>query len=160
MILLTPVGRKSPSYYKLFRGAFSLVEVVLALGIISFGMVAIFALLPTGLNSVREAKLQEEATNYLLAVTAELHAAAATGTSPVLKIDISSPDKSEFFFDQGWNLVPESSQNKLYRLVIRPLPATNLQGSAFHVAIVWPAMAQQPTRYVETVLALRSFPDD
>ena len=39
---------------RLSSNGFSLVEVTIALGIVAFGLMALFALLPIGLNLVRE----------------------------------------------------------------------------------------------------------
>ncbi len=48
----------SPRMFKSHDGlqAFSLVEIVLALGIVSFAMVSIFGLIPVGLTTFRQAK--------------------------------------------------------------------------------------------------------
>jgi len=63
--------------------AFSLVEVTLALAIATFCLITIFALLPVGLASNKEAVEQTSAMNVLSAVAADLHSTVASGTSTV-----------------------------------------------------------------------------
>ena len=64
--------------------AFSLVEVTLALGIMAFCLVAIFGLLPTGLNTSRDAIAQTVAANIAGAIGADLRQApAATTATPI-----------------------------------------------------------------------------
>ncbi len=62
--------------------AFSLVEVTLAIGIVSFALLAVVALLPIGLQSVKNATEQAAAAEVLRALSAELRAAStADGTN-------------------------------------------------------------------------------
>jgi len=56
------------------RPGFSLTEVVIALGILSFALISVFSLLPVGLGSIREAEEEAAATGLL-----EEIAAAITG---------------------------------------------------------------------------------
>lgn len=56
---------KTPQRLSLRRRGFSLVEVVLALGLVSFCLLAVTGLLPTGLRSVQNANEESAATNAL-----------------------------------------------------------------------------------------------
>jgi type II secretory pathway pseudopilin PulG len=58
--------------------AFSLVEVTLALGIVSFALVAVLGLLPVGLKSVKNANEQAGAANVLNAIAGSLRTATTT----------------------------------------------------------------------------------
>ncbi len=58
--------------------AFSLVEVVLALGIVSFSLLAVVGLLPVGLRSIKNANEQAAAANVVGAISAALRAASST----------------------------------------------------------------------------------
>ena len=53
-------------------GAFSLVEVTLALGVAAFCLIAVFGLVPVGLQTNRNATSQTAATNIIAAVVADL----------------------------------------------------------------------------------------
>lgn len=55
-----------------FGAAFSLVEVTLALGIFSFGLIAILGVLPAGLRTAESAFRQNDATSILSSVAASL----------------------------------------------------------------------------------------
>ena len=61
--------------------AFSLVEVTLALGIAAFCLIAVFGLLPVGMQTNRNAKSQTRATNLMAAVMADLRATPSTKTT-------------------------------------------------------------------------------
>ena len=64
--------------HPLFSPAFSLVEVTLALGIVSFALVAVLGLLPVGLKSVKNANEQAGAANVLNAIAGTLRTASST----------------------------------------------------------------------------------
>lgn len=67
-----------------FVSAFSLIEVTLALGVATFCLVAIFGLLPIGINSNQASVEQTAAATITKAVVADLLAApVTTGTNPV-----------------------------------------------------------------------------
>ena len=57
---------------------FSLVEVTLALGIVSFALLAVVGLLPTGLKSIKNANEQAGAANSLAAIAHSLRNATST----------------------------------------------------------------------------------
>lgn len=61
--------------------AFSLVEVTLALGIVSFALVAVLGLLPVGLKSVKNANEQAGAANVLNVLASSLRMASSTNAS-------------------------------------------------------------------------------
>jgi uncharacterized protein (TIGR02598 family) len=61
--------------------AFSLVEVVLAIGIVSFALLAVTGLMPVGLKSVKNANDQAGAANVLNVIADRLRAASSTNSS-------------------------------------------------------------------------------
>jgi len=61
--------------------AFSLVEVTLAIGIVSFALIAVLGLLPVGLKSVKNANEQAGAANVLNAIADGLRSASTTNSS-------------------------------------------------------------------------------
>jgi hypothetical protein len=64
------------------RVAFSLVEVVIALGIVTFGIVSIFALLPVGLQLVRESTDESVALGILTMVGSDVQAQITNPSDP------------------------------------------------------------------------------
>src|SRR5215813_5749765 len=63
-----------PSMKKRSNRAFSLVEVTLALGIAAFCLIAVFGLMPVGVQINRNATSQTAATNIIGAIIADLRA--------------------------------------------------------------------------------------
>jgi uncharacterized protein (TIGR02598 family) len=81
--------------------AFSLVEVTLALGVAAFCLIAIFGLMPVGVQTNRNATSQTAATNIIAAVLADLRATpTASTTSSQFAITFGS-DKTFYFDSQG-----------------------------------------------------------
>ena len=66
--------------------AFSLVEVTLALGIAAFCLIAVFGLMPVGVQTNRNATSQTAATNIMAAVIADLRATPKARTTDILAI--------------------------------------------------------------------------
>ncbi|CAN5761625.1 hypothetical protein BH09VER1_BH09VER1_13300 [soil metagenome] len=71
-------------------GAFSLVEVTLAIGIVSFGLLSVTGLLPVALKTVKDSSAQVSIANIALQVRAEI---VQTPFS-------SNLDGAAFFYDQ------------------------------------------------------------
>src|SRR5882724_12611096 len=86
-------GRRRPH-------AFSLVEVTLALGVAAFCLLAVFGLLPVGLQTNRNATSQTAATNIIAFVVADLRANyqnQGTWRSPLLCITLGT--QTTLYFD-------------------------------------------------------------
>src|SRR5438876_5057842 len=66
---------------KRFTSGFSLVELTLALGIAAFCLIAVFGLMPVGVQTNRNATSQTAATNIMAAVVADLRATPTFNTS-------------------------------------------------------------------------------
>lgn len=79
--------------------AFSLVEVTLALGIAAFCLIAVFGLMPVGVQTNRNATSQTAATNIIAAVVADLRATPKTSsTSSQFRITFGT-NPSPIYFD-------------------------------------------------------------
>ena len=84
--------------------AFSLVEVTLALGIAAFCLIAVFGLMPVGLQTNRNAKSQTRATNLMAAVMADLRATPSTKTKSLqfcIPFTTSPPPPPLYFDSEG-----------------------------------------------------------
>lgn len=75
-----PAGSRESLIEKRKNDAFSLVEVTLALGIISFALIAVLGLLPVGLRSVKNANDQAGAANVLNAIAGCVRSASSTNS--------------------------------------------------------------------------------
>jgi len=71
------VSRERPS-------AFSLVEITLALGVAAFCLIAVFSLLPVGMQTNQSARSQTAATGILTALVADLRTTPKTNSTSSL----------------------------------------------------------------------------
>ena len=136
---------------------FSLVEVTLALGIASFCLIAVFGLVPVGVQTNRNATSQTTATNILSGVIADIRASPkGSSTTAKYKIRRSKSNSTTVCFDgQGQPDGPGQIGNKpcragnwRYRLYVRIYPTVTLPPNlspycANYVVLklVWPAAA-------------------
>jgi len=137
------------------RGAFTLVEVMLALAIVSIGLIAILGLLPTGLRSARDA-----ADNTLSATivqdtfsglrTNNFHKAVLCDTCPPLPTQdlsaydtIANPALRVFnYYDQDGFSTPQATA--YYRVILDFQPQPPLELTRVTATVVWPAQAKNP----------------
>lgn len=133
--------------------AFSLVEVVLALGLFTFALVAILGLFPTGLRSYQTSAQENRALALLEQIAADIRLTdASSGTSPLYGIDVpletatSGSSLHDLYFDANWQKTT-SPGNALYRVSLwfEP-PAAQPSGDAHGaqricLRAVWPAAA-------------------
>jgi uncharacterized protein (TIGR02598 family) len=127
------------------RNAFSLVEVTLALGIASICLIAVFALLPIGISTNRNAIGQSIATDILSAVVSDLRATPnTTTTSPQFGINFDS--STTLYFD-ATGAVTATPTNQAYRLTVTfPTNSAGPNAAAFaDLKISWPAPVDPAT---------------
>jgi uncharacterized protein (TIGR02598 family) len=123
--------------------AFSLVEVVLALGVASFCLIAIVGLMPVGVQTNRNAASQTAATNLITTIVADLRTTpAAATTSPEFAITFGT-DKT-LYFDASGQVSTSLGPDSRYRLSITWNSApTGLQYALLKVT--WPASVDPAT---------------
>jgi uncharacterized protein (TIGR02598 family) len=131
--------------------AFSLVEVVIAVGIVTFGIVGIYSLLPAGLRSVEESRNEALATELLAMAEIDFRHTTNGATSSLLRIVPNLTTTNTFLL--GKNGTAASSTNDAeFLLTAIPLSAANPDLSSWNLRIAWPAIAANPLNSVETVL--------
>jgi uncharacterized protein (TIGR02598 family) len=81
--------------------AFSLVEVTLALGIAAFCLIAVFGLMPVGVQTNRNATSQTRATNIMAAVVADLRATPNANTTSTQFVITFGTCKRLYFDSEG-----------------------------------------------------------
>jgi uncharacterized protein (TIGR02598 family) len=137
--------------------AFSLVEVTLALGIISFGLIAIIGLVPKGLGIVKESADEAAALNILAAVSSDLQCVGSNTTeSASYKIPVGKANAGKGYFDSDGNWLGNSAvpSDAVY-VLSWTIQARSLQGPpAASLSIAWPAQAIVPLGSVDCVLVL------
>jgi uncharacterized protein (TIGR02598 family) len=123
--------------------AFSLVEIVLALGVAAFCLIAVFGLMPVGTQTNRNATSQTAATNIIATIVADLRTTpAAATTSPQFAITFGT-DKT-LYFDASGQASTSLSPGSRYQLNIKwnSAPA-GLQYAVLRVT--WPAPVDPAT---------------
>ena len=123
--------------------AFSLLEVVLALGVAAFCLIAILGLLPVGVQTNRNASSQTAVSNIIATVVSDLRTTpAAATTSPVFAITFDA--EKTLFFDASGRASSSLSADSRYRLNV----TWNAAPTGLHYAVLkasWPAEVDPAT---------------
>ncbi len=122
--------------------AFSLVELTLAIGIAAFCLIAVFGLMPVGVQTNRSATSQTAATNIVTAVIADLRATPKTpgtwtGTSSQFGIPLGT--STTLYFDSAGQFTTSLETNSRYQLNITFPTTGNLTYA--DLKVTWPAAA-------------------
>ena len=122
--------------------AFSLVELTLALGVAAFCLIAIFALIPVGVQTNRDATSQIAATNIIAAVVADLRATPRSlETSSQFAITFGT--EKTLYFDGAGQASTSLSDNSRHRLKITWSGSAELRYA--DLKVTWPAPVDPTT---------------
>lgn len=134
--------------------AFSLVEVTIAIGVAAFALVAIFGLLPIGIESNQAAIQQTRAVNLAATIVEDLrHATLETGAvSPQYGIDVNSAKAQMLYLDELGTVVPKTAAAFQATLTLSYPPDRKTTGGS--LSISWPVGAQNSTNAVSVFVAL------
>jgi len=120
--------------------AFSLVEVTLALGIAGFCLIAVFGLMPVGVQTNRNATSQTAATNVMAAVVSDLRATPTT-TNTSSQFGITFGTNKTLYFDGTGQFTTSLSTNSRYQLNVTWLTSGWSALRYADVKVTWPAAA-------------------
>jgi uncharacterized protein (TIGR02598 family) len=120
--------------------AFSLVEVTLALGIAAFCLIAVFGLVPVGVQTNRNATSQTAATNIMAAVAADLRATPTT-TNTSSQFAITFGTNKTLYFDGTGQFTTSLSTNSRYQLNVTWSNSGSSGLRYADVKVTWPAAA-------------------
>lgn len=148
--------------------AFSLVEVVMALGVVAFAIVAVMGLLPVGLREARNSTAEVQAVNLMTLLVADLKNATARGgatssmgLSPTPAASgVSVATIHTFYTDAAQGLTTTRSADSLYRVTLRYNRLDSLTGTEAFLMVSWPPMTDplsgstRPMGQVETYLSI------
>lgn len=123
---------------------FSLIEVVLALGIAAFAIVVIVGLLPVGLKLTSESEDESRAVNILSAVVADRQAtpfAQSSRTYGLPALNSTVPVEGFFGVKDNEETAGSDLANSRYRVNYRitPPPANSLSPWLIWFRVSWPA---------------------
>jgi uncharacterized protein (TIGR02598 family) len=121
------------------RPGFSLVEVTLALGIAAFCLIAVFGLIPVGVQANRNATSQTAATNIVAAVVADLRATPTTSTTSAQFGITFGTDPPPLYFDGAGQFSTSLGENSRYQLNVTWSGSSGLRYAG--VKVTWPAAA-------------------
>ena len=145
------------------NAGFSLVEVTLALGVAAFCLVAVFGLMPVGVQTNRNATSQTAATSIMAAVVADLRATPKTVTTSAQFAMTFGTDRCvgcsqpPLYFDSAGQFTTSPGTNSRYQLDITWSGSTGLRYADLKVR--WPPNVLQvspapvPNGSAETVAA-------
>ena len=135
------------------RSGFSLVEVTLALGVAAISLIAIFSLLPVGLQTTHNATEQTASSEILAAVVADLRATPRTsprgGSAISTQFGINVPGNTggsagplTFYFTSEGQVSPSATNTSRYRLTITfPDNGGRRTATFVDLKMTWPAAA-------------------
>ena len=149
--------------------AFSLVEVVIALGVTIFCLIALFGLLSVGLRSNQTTIEQGGAGTILSAVVSDLYATPVTipsgGATNSLQFNIQIPANpvaaatpvTTLYFAGGSLATNSTAVNSAYRLTVTPITSSGTRTATFlDLTVTWPASVSvaNASGSVETFVSL------
>lgn len=158
MKIRLPSILQAPRFARL-RAAFSLVEVVLAVGIMSLGVVTILGLLPHGMNISRDTANELAETRIIDQIVGELQAGDWETLSGVLTAGNSGVRR--FFDDQGLEVAQGSSNLAdvlSYVVRVRAPDATTYNGYMMPPGSTGGAVSQPNMNLRRVVVELVSVP--
>lgn len=134
-------------------GGFSLVEVTMAIAIVSFCLIAVLGLLPTGLKAVKNSNEQAGAANLIGAIATSLRSASTTdgtnyttsfgGQTISFKNSGGGVSACTWINTGGFTLegVTNSTWPRLCAAIVVTAPATAPAPVSAFISVGWPATA-------------------
>jgi uncharacterized protein (TIGR02598 family) len=143
--------------------AFSLTEVVIAIGVAAFCLIAIFGMIPAGLNSNQASLRETLAASLTSAIVSDLRATpgqAVSTTSSIYRLTLPAPGNSEtnaFFLneDGSMNDMSDPAIPPAYRAAVVVTSPANRTASTARIFLTWPAQANPsptglPTNFTDS----------
>jgi uncharacterized protein (TIGR02598 family) len=144
------------------RCAFSLIEVVMAMGVATFCLLTLVALIPTGLKSDRESLGESQAVNILSAIVSERRALPVDSDGIVYDLPklkgITEPTGSFFGIDSAGVSTKTELSQATYKLTYTIIPPATSSRDPYliHLRLSWPANAATgvPVSSLETMATI------
>lgn len=144
--------------------AFSLVEIVLAIGIVAFALMAVVGLLPVGLRLAGDSEDETRAANILNAVVADRRATPLGLPSQIFKVEALTnasvlPTTNYFGITDDGKYCAQDMQNARYRVSYALIPPANGGKNSYlsWLRVSWPALNTNSPEALETVAAYPTF---
>jgi uncharacterized protein (TIGR02598 family) len=141
------------------HAGFSLVEVVIALGVAAVGLIPIFGMLPIGIDNTHTANVQTGAMNLITSIAADIRATPpATGISPQFSINTTGTSGQTLYFNEAG--VSSTSLSQLtfprYKALIQAVPQLSGSNATVidRITISWPPQASATTALGSVVVVV------
>jgi uncharacterized protein (TIGR02598 family) len=126
--------------------AFSLIEVVIALGIFAFCIVGIVGLLPIAANSAKSVSQESNANNIAESIAgmwqvASRNSTIANSNFPVTNLDIRPTALTNYYFNEFGQATNSNSASLRVEYVASQLAAPNTNSYSVNMTFSWPANA-------------------
>lgn len=150
-------SQRNPRY---LEGAFSLVEVIVAISIATFALFALISLLPIGMKANRDSLEESQAANVFQAMIADRRASPATAASvlyglPALN-SLSNVQQASFWIKEDGTKAA-SENDARYRIDYKLTPSSGFgQPVYLHLRAIWPAGSTNQSGGLETLASFRS----
>ena len=149
-------------------GAFSLVEVVLAMGIISIGLLVMVGLLPQGLKFNHNSLEESQAVNLIQALVADRQSAGYATNSPIYNLPavsgVTNQLSGTIYVTEDFAVTNAQPSGARYRVTYTVYPATTqyadatnypatgpLRPVSINFKVSWPAPVSNFPSSVETI---------
>lgn len=139
------------------KRAFSLVEVVIALGLFSFAIISILALLPVGLGINRDSKDESFAVNAMSAVINDRLASPSGSASLIYGIPAltsSTGFTNTLYLNQEYVATNQAAATYKVITSLTPNATNSLMPYLLRCQLSWPPSAVTPKGHVESVAAI------
>lgn len=136
-----------PPHRPFSKQAFSLIEVVIALSVVSFGLIATLGLLPVGLGAQREAVNQARGLQALTEISRAVRDiyvdtnGASSFPQPLQNLTPGQGGETSFAILGNGQISESSSGDVRARGYIRQYPTTANGVIPVYISIAWPAAA-------------------
>ena len=118
---------------------FSLIEVVIAIGVVSLALLPLLGLLPVGLNSNRSSTTQTGAMSLATAIAADIRT-TTTGVSPRFGIQTAAFGGQTLYFDETGVLGTLQPGKPGYKAYVQAV-AVSTTKTVVRVTLTWPPQA-------------------
>jgi len=128
------------------NSAFSLIEVVIALGIFAFCIVGIVGLLPIAANSAKSVSQESNAKNIAESIAgmwqvASRNSTIANSNFPVTNFDIRPTALTNYYFNEFGQATNSNSASLRVEYVASQLSAPNTDSYSVNMTFCWPPNA-------------------
>jgi uncharacterized protein (TIGR02598 family) len=123
------------------NAAFSLVEIVIAIGIASFSLISMLGLLPVGLSNTHTATTQTGAMNLMTALSADIRTATSGSSSIRFGINPTKTSAQTLYFDESGNVTDLQNSNARYKVMIQAVWQPSSNETVNRITITWPPQA-------------------